>query len=267
MDFTKFLVMSNPAWAGSGTSPLDPDDWSIDLNGTNEVLSDTTDKVMNFADEFSIGFWIKPFSSGIAAYDRLLHIKNGGASNAIEVRFLTGGGIDVKVHMNGGGTIKHYTYNNTWANNTWLHVVFTFDGSAGGDPLVLYKDGSLKVEDTRNVDSTGTRLDTTRSVAFGSAVTGSQPSSMYAHSLAIWSNVLSAAEVTSIYNGGNGAGAEIGDDFGNYVSSATLQHWWRIGYDPDDMGADYGVATPQFDLMANAVNITAEDDRVEEAPN
>jgi len=39
----------------------------------------------------------------------------------------------------------------------------------------------------------------------------------------------------------------------------NLQHWWRLGQDPDDLGKDSGIASNLIDVDFNSLNITAAD--------
>jgi len=76
---------------------------------------------------------------------------------------------------------------------------------------------------------------------------------------AFWNVALSAAEITAVFNSGTGGAFDLGNDSGNYSSSANLQHWWRFGHVASDIGGDSGKATVLIDMLQDAVNIDATD--------
>jgi hypothetical protein len=84
------------------------------------------------------------------------------------------------------------------------------------------------------------------------------------HSFAIWDDDLDQANITAIFNEGDGLGFDLSSDSGNYNKSANLIHWWKLGEDADDIGADSGGGAA-IDIDTNAVNISSAD-IVEDAP-
>src|SRR3990172_3083986 len=46
---------------------------------------------------------------------------------------------------------------------------------------------------------------------------------------------------------------------GDYVNAANIQHWWRLGFDPEDLGGDYGIASTLIDMDQSAVGVTSAD--------
>ncbi|GAG11868.1 unnamed protein product, partial [marine sediment metagenome] len=86
------------------------------------------------------------------------------------------------------------------------------------------------------------------------------------HSLAFWDVELSSAEMLSVYNTGSANTADLSIDYGNYASSANLQHWYRLGLELDpDIGKDTGVYATSHDLTTNQ-GIVDDNDIITDAP-
>jgi hypothetical protein len=65
--------------------------------------------------------------------------------------------------------------------------------------------------------------------------------------LALFNSVLSADEITQLYNDGNPF--DLNSDVGNYTSSANLKAWWRMGD-----GTETGSGTTIYDMSTNDSN-------------
>ena len=106
--------------------------------------------------------------------------------------------------------------------NDWHHLVVTYDQAAS--EMKFYGDGVLK--DTKSVA-------VPVHSGYSDVYVGRWSSSAWAimqgntDEMGNWSNVLTAAEVTEIYN--NGTPMSLDADSGNYVSSSSLNGYWRFG--------------------------------------
>jgi hypothetical protein len=78
----------------------------------------------------------------------------------------------------------------------------------------------------------------------------------------MWSNPLTPGEVTSIYNSGL-SGFDLLTNFGSYISSATLLHWWQMGQNGLDIGEDTGSHSTLIDLTGTNMDVS---NRVTDVP-
>src|SRR5262249_11171889 len=130
------------------------------------------------------------------------------------------------------------------------HVVFTFNGSAVGDPVKCYFDGVEKT--TRafsSFDGTTTMSDGPCQITIGveSFRTPGYHFDGRIYEVAVWNTVLGSSAVATVYNAGTGA-FNLGANSGNYTSSVNLIHWWRLGFDSENIGRDYGSSPADLDL-------------------
>jgi hypothetical protein len=101
------------------------------------------------------------------------------------------------------------------------------------------------------VDNSGNMSTEARQIYIGHAVTASAPYG-YFHSVGMWNDILSAAEMLALYNDGNGRDIMWDTNTGDYVSGADCDHWWRLGHATNwvsgiaQMGIDYGQATARY---------------------
>ena len=152
-----------------------------------------------------------------------------------------------------------YLWDGVMTLDQWLFMVFTFDGVN----LLGYFDGVPVVPTSTPQSAPGAVMtDTARAVTIGTGFTGFQPAEFFYHSVGMWNVVLTAAEVAALHNSGNGSAVDWNADTGAYVSSDDLQHWWRLGFDPNTLlgiCADYVEGGSAFDLSADAILVTPAD--------
>lgn len=249
-----------------------PDNKACSFNGTSESMDSSTTSgtvisgaVYSFdiANVWSVMVAAKPTSvAGTRAYfhisDIVGDIKDN--DNIIEIKAI---GSKVRLTIVGstgyGTPAKVYDYNATVTGSMWFQFVATWDGS----DLTLYKNGSLLSPDTKIVDET---LEQTDSVDKGlilgdSFLTMRDEFQGNIHSAAVWDVKLSAAAISSLWNSGTINTIDLTTDFGSYSSSANCQHWYRLGFDSNDIGKDYGASSTLADLdntNMNADNIVTD---------
>jgi hypothetical protein len=237
---------------------------SVDLNGTDEGLR-SSQATIGIADVWSVMLWAKRSDSDTAERT-LCAVGNPSGANSIHfVRKAGGSASDllVEVRDSGGSLFKQLTYSGVFTGATWHHVVATFDGTASGDPLVVYVDGVARTPDGGGTDSTGTMTDTSRRIAVGCNGNLASFAQGRFHQWACWNVALSATQVTAIYNGGNGSDFNLNWNHNGYTSRTNLKQWFRIGRDssPDgDIGKQYALnPTGSHNLSDGAQNVTATD--------
>lgn len=154
-----------------------------------------------------------------------------------------------------GNFMKIYGYAIAgWVGN-WLHLVLTWD-----DPNNLFKMYINGLEVVMDVvldeipasnGGVGTVVlnNTSRMLTFPCPPDYGFWHEITDYQCAIWSNPLTAAEVLAIYNDNAQSTVDLRTNVGNYISSTTLQHWYRFGLDPANLGRDY-VDTNRRDVPA-----------------
>lgn len=238
---------------------------SIDLNGTNESLRNTTNNALGIANTWSISLWgkIGDLTSARHSIDFDSSLNNDSGI-LIEVRGdIANDPLRVAIRNTAGTIFKFYTWDSLFTVDEWFNLTLTWDGTN----LTLYFNGSSQAPTSTPTDNAGTMDDEARRVFWGVTSGGANYWQGLFFSLAVWNSELSSAEASAIYNAGNGAAFDLRNDSGDYVSSANLQHYWIPGFNESDIGGDLGNASTLIDVAANAENITAADDLVEDVPS
>jgi hypothetical protein len=168
------------------------------------------------------------------------------------------------------GTIcKSWRTNNTPLTvGAWSQVTATWGGD-GGSNLQLYVDGveitGANLTKTTDI-ACGVMIDhALRRVTIGAGSTGTVRITANIHSSAVWSSVLTGAEVAWIAN----RPIDLRNNQGAYVSSATLQHFWQLcnnGQADANIGDDTGIAATLYDVDTILNNVTFAGDCVRDAP-
>lgn len=238
--------------------------YCLDFSGSAEYLRNTTDNTIGIANAWTIAVWLKPGETSFANNRTILNFQNGANSNdRIGIRHAGNVANDpliVETWDSGGTALKSYNWNNLInASSAWQHIVVTWDGTN----LKLYSNGSVVAPSSTATDNSGTMSTTTRRLAFAANISGSVLWSGRGHSVAVWARALSAADVTSIYNGGDGSSYYIKE-----LMPTNLKHWWLLGhlglYARDNVDGDG--ADVRLNLALNMTGISEADDRIEDAP-
>jgi hypothetical protein len=241
------------------------DEKVVDFNGTDEYLRNSTAQSIGIANALSVFAWVKPGANAIISNDFIIAIavdSGATADSRITLRVEGGAAGDpfrVALFDTGGVNFKDYSFGAA-SQDVWTHVGLTWDGTN----LTVYQDGSSKTP-TINRDDVVTVGSQNRQVFVAVRYDLTLHLDGRIHSLGIWNSELQGTEVTEIYNNGSGANFDLGNNTGNYVSAVNLQHWWPVGRDSTDIGADKGKASTLIDIDTNSQNITVAD-IVEDSP-
>lgn len=231
---------------------------SIDFNGSNEYLANTTQQTIGITGTWSVAAWFRLDS--VSSEMSIVRVTDATASNNlidIEVQGGEAGDpIQIFVTDSGGTTIQNKRFSVFVGTARWHHVVLTWDGT----DTVFYLDGRETSATTTTTDSAGTMTDSNRGIRIGSDHAGNTILNGGVQSASIWDVVLTGDEVIQIFNHGCGGAVDLANNHGDYASAANLQHWWRVGFDASDIGKDYGYGTA-IDVMDNASNISSDDVR------
>lgn len=225
--------------------------YSIAFGGTNEYLSRAHHANHNFTTAMSIIGWVKAVgtgtdlglvSKGSYSDNRRMYTLYKASSDATKMSFL----------VSSDGTINQSaTSSVTVFDNTWKHVAITYNAGT----VKMYING---VEDT-SVSNAATGIaslnaNTTDGLWMGAWNNAGSPNYVYVGSLdevALFSVVLSQAEVTEAYN----AGATM--DLSTHSQYANCRSWYRLG-DGDTIGAS-GVLDVKGGLSLSPSNMETAD--------
>jgi len=223
---------------------------ALDLSGT-AGLGSVTPVTLGVANTFTAGVWYTNHLN--TGKQTLLAAHDGTTNNSIEL-FLDATGIP-SILLQAGATITHYTAPAALPTYQGHFLAATYDGAA----MSLYVDGS-PVTLTAGASHTGLAAltDTARVVEVGY----SQNASFFSGNIvstALWSTVLTAAEIADLHRHNQGWGNRLDTlTWPVYVSYTSLQHWWQ--FDQGAAGlvgpytADMGFSANPIDIGSGGVN-------------
>ena len=253
------IVLGDAPGSVAGSSPTS---FSLVFNGTDEYMTGGVAKDLGSVDAFSIMGWVKYDVTAGSTFDALFRATAAGNSITIQAKTpilaQVDGRITINMNLPGGFEFKDMSWYDALPDDTWVHFVFTYDGAVGGDLVTLYIDGvDQGVADAIGKDNAGNQDNTiVRLVEIGgTAAFGGTEWPGVNHQMSMWSNALTAGEVTTIYNGGS-AGFDLLTDSGSYVSSAALLHWWQLGQNIANIGEDTGSHSTLIDLSGVNMDVS-----------
>ena len=190
-------------------------DYALDFDGTNDYVSIPNDPFSN-NNTFTIQAWLKPEVVGDGAYHGFLGMQLSGRKPSLWVS--TGGDLhydSYKGNVRFSGIISDGS-NKFFTAGEWVHVGWTNDGSN----YKFYKNGNLVATETapdtfHAPDSQGYQIGKVDNYFEGQI-----------DEVAIWDVALSSADITALYNSGNGLKASANS--GNYDNSGDLVGYWKF---------------------------------------
>jgi hypothetical protein len=238
--------------AGSAT------DQSIELNGTDEYLANTTDQDLGLGNAFSLNMWVKGVTTAGTGVKRVFLVDqtsdNNNKFNLFLVDDTNGSKFRTRIFDSAGVKFKEYDFG-SYTANAFTMLSLTWDGT----DLKVYQDGvDVTSGATKTTDNSGTRANDSHSVLIGGGNIAVPAASWngFIYSPALWTTALTAAEVTAIEAGASGYNLRA--NAGDYVSAEFLNHLWdfrtstAIGY--DYRNSDAGV---QVDVLTDSAGINA----------
>ncbi len=190
-------------------------DYTLDFDGTNDYVSIPSDPFSN-NNTFTIQAWLKPEVVGDGAYHGFLGMQLSGRKPSLWVS--TGGDLhydSYKGNVRFSGIISDGS-NKFFTAGEWVHVGWTNNGSN----YKFYKNGNLVATETapdtfNALNNIGYQIGKVDNYFKGQI-----------NEVAIWNVALSTADVTALYNSGNGLKASA--DSGNYDNSDDLIGYWKF---------------------------------------
>ena len=226
---------------------------------------DNSDVALGFSNIWSINVWFKPNADTLNDGEIFSVWPDATpGANAIKIRYdAFNSEWETRISAGTGpSNFKEYNFGSAAVLGTWYMLTVTWDGTN----LTTYVDGSPATPTIVVDQSPITMTDVARRFSVTRYKSGNQFGAGRVHSAAVWNVELQANEVLSVYNSGSGDSADLGIDYGNYASSANLQHWYRLGIDADpDIGKDYGKGT-LVDLSSGGSATIDDNDVVTDSP-
>ena len=178
---------------------------SIIFDGTNDHIAGT----LTLSGDRSFAFWIK--STATTGNMRIFHCETD-SSEFINIS-MNAGEINMYDGTNNPETSSEYN------DGIWHHVVIT----CATNNWNIYVDGALVLNHTTWIN----REASSDSFTIGGG-TGANNFEGNLDEIAIWDDILTANEITKIYNN-NRANLDLSTNTGSYSSSANLKMWLRMG--------------------------------------
>jgi len=182
--------------------------WSFD-NSNDYVNTNISTTVMDTPNTFSISMWIKPNSS--SDWNDVLVGQSVGTTDQGMVLWLNSLKPTLYLEGSGGGsTVGLYSSGNAISSGAWNHVVITVVGQSSrasdATGINIYLNGTSQTISTSGSNGTvGTMgVNSNMFLASKHGTTGFFDGLM--DEVSIWNRVLTQAEVTRLYNSGNGVG-------------------------------------------------------------
>lgn len=239
---------------------------SLQFDGKNEYLENAFRQTQGIANLWTITLWMKPLETlstfskeGNPTYKpdgkALLHIKGLTHRNEILIwadrieNSTTEEFIVVENWDANNDRIRITRFNMAQKRQEWRN----FSCAWNGNNLIAWDNGLEITDFSETLSGTGSFImedpstsGSLRSIRIAAAYSGIAQSldgpriitySGLLGPVGMWDEVLDALELGEIASGT--FGFDLSTNSGTYTSSANLQHWWRLGADAADLGADY----------------------------
>lgn len=197
--------------------------YALDFDGTDDYVA--ADGVTSNLDSstglpFTVSAWAYPDRTrkgAIFAFN-----KTGNTDENLNLLFYAYNGSTKKFYHLDGGNDSWTVSTNNFDPGEWHHIVVVVDSSGNGK---LYVNGGQEGTWSNGTNSSVNKF----SIGQEYDGTGSTATDFFdgkIDEVAIWNVALSAADVTSLYNSGNGLKASANS--GNYDNSADLVGYWKF---------------------------------------
>jgi len=207
-------------------------DYALDFDGTNDYVA--ADGVTSNLDSstglpFTVSAWAYPdttVSGTTACCSKREAIfafnKTGNSDENLNMLYFAQDGSTQKFYHHGTGNNNYTGTSNTFESGQWYHIALIVDSSGNGK---LYINGGQEATWSNGSNTSVNKF----SIGQEYDGTGSTATDFFdgkIDEVAIWNVALSAADVTALYNSGDGLKASA--DSGNYDNSSDLIGYWKF---------------------------------------
>lgn len=201
--------------------------YSIDFDGANDHVDGGNVTSLNGSVTATWSFWVK--RDDVTRFEVPVSQYGAGDDRLFQLRFVGNNRIDVLIK--GAAMWKDTSLNVTFANDTWYHIVLTYNGATSGtsNKCNLYIDG-VKETNTQGANIT-TLPSSTTNFQFGRLQSNASSFNNYfdghVDEVAWFDIELNQSQVTALYN--SGVPTDLTDHTG-------LTDWWKCGDDDGGSG-------------------------------
>jgi hypothetical protein len=217
-------TITGASWTGNGAPVTEAttatNTHSLSFDGVDDYVDIGRPISTENGDYASISAWFKTNTSTFNdGYGTIVTNDTEPTNPEFKIMVINGG----YVQLSGGpGSVSgpNIITTNTYNDNNWHHVIGTKYGS---NCVGLYIDGDYIGNDCSGSGD----MDAGNNYFIGSGrVNGNGAFNGIIDNVFIWDDALTAAEITALYNSGNGLDAS--SNSGNYTSSSNLQGYWNF---------------------------------------
>ena len=235
---------------------------AIVMNGVDESLANTTNQSIGTGNTWTVNSWLSTTVTQAQGTRQVLVLRglpgiNDGLFMSVDAPSFGNVSLGIVLYNTGGGLFKNWTSSATFATGANAMLTVTWNGT----DLKLYTNAIEDATPTKTVDNAGTMADSNRSMYAGSNALGGARFPGALSRIDLWSSVLAANEITSLYDSGNGFRLDTREAFGNYTSTANLEHQQLCGKEAPETGTTDFVSSDAINLYANDLNIASENIR------
>jgi hypothetical protein len=223
---------------------------SLDIS-TSEECYNLTNATIGIANAWTVSFWLKPALDAYTDARTVFQIQNNANANNRILATVQGDvandPLRIVIADSTSAVIKQYEWDNAFNTTGWRLYTFTWNGT----DLKYYQDGTFVTPTTITTDSTGSMDDSTRRGSLMTSIAGFSNLAGIAHSLAIWTTALTAANIVALYHGGSGYNYNVRN-----ANDADLLTWELFGYSSGDV---FHLEVGTYDIGADASGLTSAD--------
>jgi hypothetical protein len=219
------IVSTHGILARSSSTPAFTNDDSINFDGVSQYAECGNVTSLNGSAVASWSFWIK--RDNVTRNEVAISQSGAGTDRQFYIRFIGNNRLDL--YLNNLIMWRDSSLNVTFANNTWYHIVFTYNGAntPNTSKCNLYIDG---VKETNTTAYGETSLNSsTSNFNIGRHQSGASSYNNYfdgnVDEIAFFDKELSQSEVTALASGPS-----------DLTGHANLTDWWRCGDDDGGSG-------------------------------
>jgi len=244
---------------------------TIILDGSTEFFSDGDD-LLDIANAWTVAGWVKYEGNFFGDDDTLFSASQDDTSLENRIVIVQNENLPspspctFRIFDSAGGNLKQFDLRWIFGNDEngilnifWLHLAMTWDGT----DLKVYIDAVLTEPETKVFDNAGTMSDSPdRKIDIGvnEPQTNGQWDGLLGH-WAIFDVALLSQEIDEIWNGG--LALNLTSNFGAYVSSGDLVHYWRFGDNEAVSPADLGVGPTDRTVTATGISAPANIEKID----
>lgn len=229
----------------------------ITLNGLDEHLANETNNTIGIENAWTINLWINLDAVDSSANERVFYLINSGNNNDAILFMIeaSSGKLWVWVYDSGGTKFKDFLSKASIGTSKTMLTV-TFDGGVDGDPLLIYRNATDDTTGSPVTDNAGTMSTGTRRMWLASNVGINSFMGGTFCKASIFSAALDQANITELYNAGDGYKRDDRDAVGNYDQQGTLVH-------QEALGKDATLSTQSDYVSEGRINVYTDDDGIE----